>query len=219
VHRLLLSWVVICLFSTLSANASSIPVFTATSATVFVSNGSDPTITGYVPQFTLSGEGFSYIGTATAGCNFCTSGFSVEPGTTMIVGLTSYSEGFDTLITGASFQSSLLSGGTLNILGGSFTLPTGNQSTFSITVLATLSGILNPCPFDINAFSCTSRPVATISVNLHGTGTLTYVRTNGTWSFSSATFTFSPVPEPGTLLLLGTGAAALVGAVRGRRPR
>jgi PEP-CTERM motif len=83
----------------------------------------------------------------------------------------------------------------------------------------TFSGGATTCLFDPNLQACSSGPIATINFNSAGTATLNYTQQGGVWSLTSATFTLSPVPEPGTFLLMGSGITALLGVVRCRRSK
>lgn len=212
------------LFFAVDAHAGSIPTFTATQGTIFVSQGLPFGVTAITTYF-FSGNGFSFGGGGTVGgpCDFCLQGglaafFSGDPGMTIS------SEGQDGLSTGGANYYPLFtsfSGGFLGsfTFGSSFNLPTGNQETFSVTLPVQFSGSLSLCPSDPNfpAGGCISGPLATINFNSKGTATINYVQQNGFWFFNSATFIMSPVPEPGTFMLMGSGITALVGMVRRRR--
>jgi hypothetical protein len=68
-----------------------------------------------------------------------------------------------------------------------------------------------------------SPTLATFNINGTGMGLFQFSyqpldSTVGFWTLTSATYTMtSPVPEPGTVTLLGTGALALVGQFLRRR--
>ena len=58
-------------------------------------------------------------------------------------------------------------------------------------------------------FSGTLRPpdAPTVALRGRGTATLTVRRFESDWIYSSARYEFQPVPEPGTMFLLGGGLA------------
>ena len=200
-----------------AAHAGSIPTLTAMQGTMLVSQGQPFGVVGLV-DYSFSGNGFSLIGSGTVGgCGFCSS--FVFGGSTLDPSMVPIGEGFDLLTIGGTSYSPVQTSFSAFTFGPSFNLPTGNQATFSITLPFTFSGVATPCPFDPSLQACSSGPVATINFNSAGTATLNYTQQGGVWSFTSGTFTLSPVPEPGTFLLTGSGIAGLLGVVRRRRFR
>ena len=224
-RRLLVAILSSFLLSAVAANADSIPTFTANQGTATVTADPLLLVNGFV-DYNFSGNGFSLIGSGTIGCAFCISGAPGGYGP-LAPGMTIFSEGFDLLTIGGTNYTPVLSvfTGTFTF-GPNFSLPTRSQTTFSITLPVTFGGSISPClvtpPPSLG--DCVSSPsgsvlppLATINFNSKGTATLIYTQQNGLWSFNSATFTLSPVPEPGTFLLMGSGFTTLMGLMWRRR--
>ena len=199
---------------------SPVPTFNITQGSATVTADPQGLVAGLV-SFQFSGNGFSIVGTGSIACNFCVNSAPSGLGP-LDAGMTIFADPFNTggaaifLGNGVQYQSALFSGLSFTS-GTSFSLPSGSQSTFSIVLPVTLSGSVvayGNCDFTI--LSCPT-PIGTFSVNSKGTATINYTNQDGAWFFSSAAFTLSPVPEPGTMSLLGTGLAALGGLIRRKR--
>jgi hypothetical protein len=61
--------------------------------------------------------------------------------------------------------------------------------------------------------------LASITLQGQGTGTVTLSAFNGSYYFDSFSYTNKPIPEPATMMLLGTGLASIGGVLRRRRHR
>ncbi len=207
--------VFVCLFFALAAHAGSIPTYTITQGSAVISINPfdlDPDI-----FFQFSGSGFSVTGSGGISSNFgiigAPPGFGpLDPGLSIFSDFSNDAGGFGTI--GGVNYSSLFFNSFLFTSGPSFNLPSGDQ--FSITLPVKFFGAAGVCVPDPATLSCSSVP-GNFNFNGKGTATINYVNQNGSWFFNSATFTLSPVPEPGTFVLLGSGITAMLGVVRRAR--
>lgn len=114
----------------------------------------------------------------------------------------------------------------VEVSSASFILPSGSDLTsFSVTMPVVFSGSFSACVAGAGGVDAgcydyqtgITNPVFAI-FNVYGTGTgnLSFVNVNfgyadtAIWRLSSGTYTLNPVPEPGSIMLLGTGAVGLI---------
>src|SRR5579863_500043 len=200
-HRTCLCLVAL-MFLSATAYGDSVPAFNLTQGTVTVvgniaGNSITWSFTGANGVF-ATGNGASGPGCA----NFASSGSSCDPG----LAITSLGPNLGSA-TGSNALL-LFAGGGVNISGPTFTLPQPGAATFTITLPVIFSGQFSACPWDISAQACSSGPIGIFNVNGTGTGTLTFANATSNfpvWNLTGATYTLNPVPEPGSVMLVGTG--------------
>lgn len=197
------------------AKADSIPTYNLTLGTVTLSNF---TLSGFTSLFSFSNRSGTSIGGAD-------DGFSVSS----LVGGGGTGNPF--LNIGLNLETSNVNGtalflfGVVSMTGANFTLPTSGK-TFSITEPVLFSGSFLSCQGSFGPFGGCNPPapdyLGRFNINGPGSVTLTFtgVALQGggvVWQLSGGSYTLSAVPEPATVLLLGTGALALFGRLRRRK--
>ena len=120
--------------------------------------------------------------------------------------------------TGASLNGSVVGiFGTVSIGGANFALP-ASGTTFSVTLPVLFNGSFSTCPFNPLGGCTALNTTGIFNINGNGTVTLNFTglqTANGTvWEFSSGTYSLTSTPEPASIVLLGTGALAIVGKLR-----
>ena len=204
-----------------AAIADTIPTFTLTSGTISAFqrfNGGTTSV-----DYFLSGPGgVSVEGGSTMGafCGFVVGGSQCVPSAS-----TSPNEPGDNAFAtfGGNSFGPLRSLGGVTVSGQPIALPQSVQSTFNITVPVLFSGAFSVCPLQPGfQGGCVSPSIASFNVNGTGTGQLQFILLSvlqgvPIWQLSSATFTLSPVSEPSSIMLFGTGALALFGRLLRRK--
>ena len=209
-------WITVLLVAcAVAARADSIPVYDLTQGAIIVTNASSP--------FPVDAFSFSNGNGVTIGGidRFPLIGMS-------IVGGGSAANPF--LLIGLNLDTSNVNGqglflfGSVTITGADFLLPT-TGSTYSVTVPVLFSGSFSSCQGTYGPFGgCNPPPtfLGTFNINGPGTVSLTFLGIplggGGTvWQLTGATYALNSVPEPASILLLGTGVIAVCGKVRRRR--
>jgi len=199
-------------FAITAAHADSIPAYNMTQGTVSLT-GIDPNSFSITWGFT-NGSGLNLSGQDSGGTclDFSQGGGSCNPGIT--IGLNQNAASLNGSVVGIF--------GTVGITGANFLLP-ASGSSFSISLPVLFSGVFETCPFAGPPSGGCTLLNTTGLFNVNGTGTvnlsfLGFDAGNGTaWQFTSATYTLNAMPEPASIVLLGTGALAIFGKLRRRK--
>lgn len=189
------------------------------------------TLTPFNPitRMSFSGSGFSVSAT---GDGFGGSGFlpcmsGCTAGSTLTLSANSGFWGFSDVtgsmtINGTVFRfvsqptptlANIVGSGSLGFIGGSVVIPITNDPFVTLTA-----------PFSLSGFSSLGGSALDGRVGLafmgSGTGTLTLRNLgNGQFIATNITYTFEPVPEPATVILLSSGLIGITALYRRRRDR
>ncbi len=198
-----------------TAHADSIPAYNMTQGSVVLSNVSSA---GFDTVFSFSNGNGTNIGGVDEGFSL---GMSVVGGG---------QSGNPFLNIGLNLETSNVNGTTLYLLGlvtitgWDFALPTSG-TTFSATMPVLFTGSFLSCAGSFGPFGGCNQPGPNYlgQFNINGAGTLSVsfisapVANGIVWQMSGATYTLNAVPEPASIVLLGTGALAIFGKLRRRK--
>lgn len=194
----------------IAARANDIPTLNVNQGTASVTVS--PDVIGNL-AFGFSGPNFSMTGMGTVtDCGFCVHlappGFGPLSGSNTI---TNSGPNIGTFTLGSVVFDNVLFHGLVTIASPTnFDLPHTVQPTFTITLPVTLSGQLMACPVTSDLNGCASPDIAAFNFqHLNGKVTINFTNTGGLYTYDTAVYTITAVPEPATITLVGAGTVLM----------